>query len=85
MSKNELKSRLIKMGMSFDKTDHPKSYYLNLYLEKFNAQNKITRSKNSFGREMLKVKRERVNSKEKHDSDYNVEEDDKIELNDSDE
>ena len=85
MSKNELKSRLIKMGMSFDKTDHPKSYYLSLYLEKFNAQNKITRSKNSFGREMLKVKRERVNSKEKHDSDYNVEEDDKIELNDSDE
>ena len=85
MSKNELKSRLIKMGMSFDKTDHPKSYYLNLYLEKFNAQNKITRSKNSFGREMLKVKRERANSKEKHDSDYNVEEDDKIELNDSDE
>ena len=76
MSKNELKSRLIKMGMSFDKTDHPKSYYLNLYLEKFNAQNKITRSKNSFGREMLKVKRERVNSKEMHDSDYNVEEDD---------
>ena len=85
MSKNELKSRLIKMGMSFDKTDHPKSYYLNLYLEKFNAQNKITRSKISFGREMLKVKRERANSKEKHDSDYNVEEGDKIELNDSDE
>ena len=64
-SKNELKTRLTKMGMSFDKTEHPKSYFLNLYLEKFNAKNGITRSKNSFSRDMLKTKRERANSREK--------------------
>lgn len=67
-SKNELKNRLLKMGISIDKNDHPKSYYEKLYLEQMNAKNKITRNNHPFGkRQLLKSKRERNNSKEKEE------------------
>ena len=70
MSKNELKSMLMKMGTSLDKDDHPKSYYEKLYLEKMNAKNKRTRSNNIFGREqILNSKRERTDTKDKKDED----------------
>ena len=34
LSKSEIKNRLIQMGVSLDKKDHPKDYYEKLYLEK---------------------------------------------------
>ena len=68
-SKNELKNRLLKMGISIDKNEHPKSYYENLYLEQMNTKNKITRNNHPFGKEqLLRTKRERNNSKEKKES-----------------
>lgn len=78
----------MKMGTSLDKNDHPKSYYLKLYLEKYNAKNKITRSNNPFSREhLLRTKRERKDVKaKKEDKDYEIEEnesnDDEVEEND---
>ena len=73
-SKNELKNRLLKMGISIDKNEHPKSYYEKLYLEQMNAKNKITRNNHPFGKTQLlksKRERERTNSKEKkEDEEY---------------
>ena len=60
-SKNELKNRLLKMGISIDKNEHDKSYYEKLYLEQMNAKNKFTRNNNYFGRkQLLNIKRERL-------------------------
>ena len=83
LSKNELKSMLMKMGTSLDKNDHPKSYYEKLYLEKMNAKNKRTRSNNIFGREqILKTKRERNDIKVKEDDEeYVIEEEEEVENN----
>ncbi len=76
LSKNELKSILMKMGTSLDKIDRPKSYYEKLYLEKMNAKNKRTRSNNIFGREhILNTKRERNDKKNQKDEDYVIEKD----------
>ena len=77
MSKNELKSILMKIGTSLDKDDHPKSYYEKLYLEKMNAKNKRTRSNNIFGREqILNSKRERNDTKEKKEKQDDEEDED---------
>ena len=88
-SKNELKNRLLKMGISIDKNEHPKSYYENLYLEQMNTKNKITRNNHPFGKEqLLRTKRERNNSKEKKESkDYKEakEKEENISINDDDE
>ena len=88
-SKNELKNRLLKMGISIDKNEHPKSYYENLYLEQMNTKNKITRNNHPFGKEqLLRTKRERNNSKEKKESkDYKEakEKEENIPINDDDE
>lgn len=88
-SKNELKNRLLKMGISIDKNEHPKSYYENLYLEQMNTKNKITRNNHPFGKEqLLRAKRERNNSKEKKESkDYKEakEKEENISINDDDE
>ena len=83
-SKNELKNRLLKMGISIDKNEHDKSYYEKLYLEQMNAKNKFTRNNNYFGRkQLLNIKRERKKSKEKEEDNSNsISHDDSIENND---
>ena len=83
-SKNELKNRLLKMGISIDKNEHDKSYYEKLYLEQMNAKNKFTRNNNYFGRkQLLNIKRERKKSKEKEEDNSNsISKDDSIENND---
>ena len=76
-SKNELKNRLLKMGISLDKNEHEREYYENLYLQQLNAKNKFTRNNNYFGRkeQLLNNKRERNRSKGK------AEDEDKDEAN----
>ena len=85
-SKNELKNRLLKMGISIDKNEHDKSYYEKLYLEQMNAKNKFTRNNNYFGRkQLLNIKRERKKSKEKEEEqeqDNSITPNDSIENND---
>ena len=76
LSKLDLKSKLVNMGMSFDRLDHPKEYYVQLYLEKSNAKNKITRGNKTFyNPQLINEKRVRPmeniyesdNSEEKND------------------
>ena len=70
LSKSELKTRLTQMGMSLDKDDHPKDYYMQLYLDKYNAKNKVTRDNTPFYKEeMLRGKREREKSYEAQNND----------------
>ena len=66
-SKKGIKNRLSLMGMSLDHTNHPKEYYIKLYLEKSNAKNKITRGNTPFYKEekMINRKRERITSNNK--------------------
>ena len=66
LSKAELKNKLFQMGMSLDKKNHPRDYYVEMYLEKSNAKNKITRDNTPFNREqMLRGKRERQKETDK--------------------
>lgn len=87
LSKSELKNRLTQMGMSLDKYDHPKDFYMQLYLDKYNAKNKVTRDNTPFYKEqVLRGKRERDKSYdaqnydeveyEEEDEAYNYEDDD---------
>ena len=63
LSKSELKNRLTQMGMSLDKLDHPKDFYMQLYLDKYNAKNKVTRDNTPFYKEQVfRGKREREKS-----------------------
>ena len=88
LSKADIKSKLSNMGMSLDRNDHPKDYYVQLYLEKSNAKNKVTRDNTSFyNPRFINEKRSRpmdniyesANSEEKdddvNDEDYIEEED----------
>ena len=60
LSKADLKNKLSQMGMSLDRNDHPRDYYAQMYIEKSNAKNKITRDNTPFYKEqMLGEKRER--------------------------
>ena len=64
LSKVELKNKLAQMGMSLDRNDHPRDYYVQLYLEKTNSKNKITRDNTPFYKnKMLRGKRERERGK----------------------
>ena len=83
LSKSHLKMKLAQMGISFDRSDHPKNYYVQLYLDKSNAKNKVTRDNTSFYNEgILREKRQRERSKDKseekvkdeYDSEYEEEE-----------
>ena len=66
LSKAELKNKLVQMGMSLDKNDHPKDYYVQLYLEKTNTKNKITRDNTPFYKnKMLRGKRKRESERER--------------------
>ena len=65
LSKADLKNKLSQMGMSLDRNDHPRDYYVQLYIEKSNAKNKITRDNTPFyNNQMLNSKREREKGKE---------------------
>ena len=65
LSKSDLKNKLFQMGMSLDRDDHPRDYYAQLYLEKSNAKNKITRDNTPFyNNKMLTRKRQRESIKE---------------------
>ena len=80
LTKADLKNKLSQMGMSLDRIDHPRDYYIQLYLEKSNAKNKITCDDTKFYRnQMLHSKREREKGKEidkelKEDPNYEEEE-----------
>ena len=50
------------MGMSLDRTKHSKDYYAQLYLDKSNAKNKITRDNTSFYNENI-INRKRARTK----------------------
>ena len=62
LSKADLILKLSKMGMSLDRTKHSKDYYLQLYLDKSNAKNKITRDKTSLNYEKI-TNRKRARTK----------------------
>ncbi len=52
--------------MSLDRSDHPKNYYMKMYLEKSNAKNKITRDNTPFySEQIISRKRERQTSEKK--------------------
>ena len=79
----DFKSKLNRMGVSLDRTDHPLNYYKEMYFEKSNAKNKVTRDNTSFYNEgILREKRQRERSKDKseekvkdkYDSEYEEEE-----------
>lgn len=79
LSKTELKNRLTQMGMSLDKYDHPKDYYMQLYLDKYNAKNKVTRDNAPFYKEQVLLgKRER-------DRSYDAQNYDEVEYEEEDE
>ena len=66
LTKADLKNKLSQMGMSLDRNDHPWDYYAQLYLEKTNTKNKITRDNTRFYKnKVLKSKRGRERTKEK--------------------
>ena len=74
LSKADIKSKLVNMGMSLDRTDHPKEYYVNLYLEKSQAKNKVTRDNTTFyNPQFINEKRIRPTEENIYDS-YNSEE-----------
>ena len=67
LSESNFKVKLAKMGYSLDRADHPKDYYKNMYYEKSNAKNKITRGNTPFYQEdfdqIINKKRQRSSSK----------------------
>ena len=64
---SDYKMKLSKMGYSLDRNDHPDNYYRNMYFEKSNAKNKITRDNTPFYQEhseqIINKKRQRTSSK----------------------
>ena len=63
LSASEFKSKLNRMGISLDRTYHPLNYYKQMYFEKSNAKNKVTRNNTPFYREIINKKRQRSSSK----------------------
>ena len=76
LSSSAYKMKLEQMGMSFDRTYHPESYYEKLYLTTSNAKNKVTRNNTPFYHEkMINKKRERESNKKKKTSRNKINED----------
>ena len=74
LSKGDIKYKLSQMGMSFDRTNYPKEYYVQLYLDKSNAKNKVTRDNTPFYKEkIINRKRERIKSSRMLKKDQNKE------------
>ena len=62
--KSDYKSKLNKMGVSLDRTDHPLNYYKQMFYEKSNAKSKVTRNNTPFYKEqIINKKRQRSSSK----------------------
>ena len=62
--KSDYKSKLNKMGVSLDRTDHPLNYYKQMLYEKSNAKSKVTRNNTPFYKEqIINKKRQRSSSK----------------------
>ena len=74
LSESNFKVKLAKMGYSLDRADHPKNYYKNMYFEKSNAKNKITRDNTPFYHEdfgqIINKKRQRSSSKKTNQKKY---------------
>ena len=85
LSESEFKSKLNRMGISLDRTYHPLNYYKQMYYEKSNAKNKITRNNTPFYREIINKKRQRSSSKknkQKKNLDYDdINEEEEEEIN----
>ena len=61
LPKGDIKYKLSQMGMSFDRTNYPKEHYVQLYLDKSNAKNKVTRNNTPFNKEkIMNRERERI-------------------------
>ena len=62
--KSDYKSKLNKMGVSLDRTDHPLNYYKHMFYQKSNAKSKVTRNNTPFYKEqIINKKRQRSSSK----------------------
>ena len=55
--KSDYKSKLNRMGVSLDRTDHPLNYYKQLFYEKSNAKSKVTRNNTHFYKEQIIIKK----------------------------
>ena len=67
-TKSDYKLKLSQMGVSLDRTDHPLNYYKQMYLEKSNAKNKVTRNDTPFYHEQIMNKKRQRSSSKKNKS-----------------
>ena len=72
----DFKSKLNRMGVSLDRTDHPLNYYKEMYFEKSNAKNKVTRDNTSFYNEKIINKKRQRSSGKKNNQIKNLDFDD---------
>ena len=63
--KSDYKSKLNRMGVSLDRTDHPLNYYKQLFYEKSNAKSKVTRNNTPFYKEQIMAKKRQRSSSKK--------------------
>ena len=82
---SEYKSKLNRMGVSLDRSYHPLNYYKEMYFDKSNAKNKVTRNNTPFYREqIINKKRQRSSSKKNNKLNFDEinEEQNEEEIND---
>ena len=88
LMESEFKAKLNRMGVSLDRSYHPLNYYKDLYFEKSNAKNKITRNNTPFYNEQIMNKKRQRSSDKKNKKDKKKfydeinEEQDEEEIND---
>ena len=70
---SEYKSKLNRMGVSLDRSYHPLNYYKEMYFDKSNAKNKVTRNNTPFYREQI-INRKRQRSSSKKNNKLNFDE-----------
>ena len=70
LSKSEIKNKLIQMGVSLDKIDHPKDYYVKLYIEKSKKSQLVSNEKKE---KIMRGKRKRESGNEIDDPNYEEE------------
>ena len=69
LMESEFKAKLNRMGVSLDRSYHPLNYYKDLYFEKSNAKNKITRNNTPFYNEQIMNKKRQRSSDKKNKKD----------------
>ena len=69
LMESEFKAKLNRMGVSLDRSYHPLNYYKDLYFEKSNAKNKITRNNTPFYNEQIMNKKRQRSSNKKNKKD----------------